>query len=89
MQYIHNAFHVSMLKKYNPDTKHVIEYEPIEIQPDLSYVEQPIEIQDRRENVLRNKSVKLVKFLWHNPKVEESTWELESEMLERFPYLFP
>ena len=44
MQHIHNVFHVSMLKKYNPDTKHVIEYEPIEIQPDLSYVEQPIEI---------------------------------------------
>ena len=55
----------------------------------MSYVEQPIEIQDRKEKVLRNKSVKLVKVLWHNPKVEESTWELESEMLERFPYLFP
>ena len=89
MQHIHNVFHVSMLKKYNPDTKHVIEYEPIEIQPDLSCVEQPIEIQDRREKALRNKSVKLVKVLWHNPKVEESNWELESEMLERFPYLFP
>ena len=54
MQHIHNVFHVSMLKKYNPDTKHVKEYEPIEI-------------QDRREKVLRNKSVKLVK------EVEEST----------------
>ena len=59
MQHIHNVFHVSMLKKYNPDSKHAIEYEPIEIQPDLSYVEQPIEIQDRREKVLHNKSVKL------------------------------
>ena len=39
MQHIHNVFHVSMLKKYNPDSKHVIEYEPIEIQADLSYVE--------------------------------------------------
>ena len=77
-----------MLKKYNPDTKHVIEHEQIEIQPYLSYVEQPIEIQDRREKVLHNKSVKLVKVLWRNPKVEESTWELESEMLERFPHLF-
>ena len=29
-----------MLKRYNPDFSHVIEYEPIEVQPDLRYVEQ-------------------------------------------------
>ena len=28
MQHIHNVFHVSMLKRYNPDSRHVIEYEP-------------------------------------------------------------
>ena len=88
MQHIHNVFHVSMLKKYHPDSKHVVEYEPVEIQTDLSYVEQPIEILDRREKVLRNKTVVLVKVLWRNPKVEESTWELESEMLEKYPQLF-
>ena len=36
---VHNVFHVSMLRKYNSDTSHVIEYEATEIQPDLSYVE--------------------------------------------------
>ena len=63
MQHIHNVFHVSMLRKYNPDASHVIEYEPLEIQPDLSYVEQPIEILDRKEKALRNKIVPLVKVL--------------------------
>ena len=66
----------------------MIEYEPVEIQPDLSYVEQPIEIQDRSERKLRNKTVMLVKVLWRNPRVEESTWELESEMLAKYPHLF-
>ena len=47
LQHVHNVFHVSMLRKYNPDTSHIIEYEEVEIQPDLSYVEQPIEIIDR------------------------------------------
>jgi len=88
MQHIHNVFHVSMLKRYNPDTRHVIEYEPVELQADLSYVEQPIRILDRQERVLRNKSVSLVRVLWRNPVVEESTWELESEMLEKYPQLF-
>ena len=88
MHHIHNVFHVSMLKKYQPDSSHVIEYEPIEVQPDLSYVEQPVKILDRKEKVLRNKTIPIVRVLWRNPKVEESTWELESEMLEQFPHLF-
>ena len=88
MQHIHNVFHVSLLKKYHMDSRHIIEHDPVEIQSDLSYVEQPVQILDRQEKVLRNKSVWLVKVLWRNPKVEESTWELESDMLERYPRLF-
>ena len=88
MQHIHNVFHVSLLKKYHMDSRHIIEHDPVEIQSDLSYVEQPFQILDRQEKVLRNKSVWLVKVLWRNPKVEESTWELESDMLERYPRLF-
>ena len=77
-----------MLKKYHPDSRHVIEYEPVELQTDLSYVENPIEILDRKEKVLRNKVVKIVRVLWRNPKVEESTRELESDMCEKYPHLF-
>ncbi|KAL8089701.1 hypothetical protein AgCh_039255 [Apium graveolens] len=88
MEHIHNIFRVSMLKKYNPDSRHVIKYEPIELQADLSYIEGPIEILEEREKVLRNKVVKLVRVLWRNPKVEESTWELESNMREKYPHLF-
>ena len=39
LQHIHNMFHVSMLRKYHPDASHIIEYEPTEIQTDLSYEE--------------------------------------------------
>ena len=56
--------------------------EPLEVQPDLSYVEQPIEILDQQDRMLGNKSVPLVKFLWRNPRVEKSTRELKSEMLD-------
>ena len=85
---MHHEFHVSMHKRYNPDANHVIEYKPLEIQPDMSYVEQPIEILDQQDKMLRNKSVSLVKVLWRNPKFEDSTWELKSEMLEKYPYFF-
>ena len=88
LQHIHNVFHVSMLKKYVPDSAHVIEYDPVQIEPNMSYEEQPVKILDRSEKILRNKVVPLVKVLWRNPKVEESTWEVESEMQVRYPHFF-
>ncbi|XP_074323607.1 uncharacterized protein LOC141660517 [Apium graveolens] len=87
-QHVHNVFHVSLLKRYNPDANHVIEIEPVEIQADLSYEKQPVQILDQQERTLRNKSVSLVKVLWRNPKFEEAMWELESEMQNRYPQLF-
>ncbi|KAL8120890.1 hypothetical protein AgCh_017896 [Apium graveolens] len=80
--------YIGPFEKYNSDASHVIELEPVEIQPDLSYVEQPVRILDRKERTLRNKVVPLVRVLWRNPLVEESTWELESEMKEKYPHLF-
>ncbi|XP_057471970.1 uncharacterized protein LOC130760608 [Actinidia eriantha] len=85
---IHNVFHVSMLKKYVFDPSHVIEYQPLEIRGDLSYVEQPVQILDRRDQVLRNKVILLVRVLWRNHTTEESTWEREVEMRARYPFLF-
>ncbi|KAM6569760.1 hypothetical protein CsatB_017745 [Cannabis sativa] len=60
------------------DMTHVLTYEDIELQTDLSYEEQPTQILDRKENVLWNKTILLVEVLWRNGKVEEATWELES-----------
>ena len=58
------------------------------MQPDLTYVEKPVRIIDKKEQVLQNKVIKLVRVLWQNHNVEESTWELESAMLEKYPHLF-
>ncbi|KAM6546237.1 hypothetical protein CsatB_012151 [Cannabis sativa] len=85
---VHNVFHVSMLRKYVSDSSHVLSYEALELQPDLSYEEQPVQILDRREKVLRSKTVALVKVLWRNSKVEEATWELETDMQQKYPELF-
>ena len=88
MARLHNVFHVSMLRKYVFDPSHVLEREPVELSDDLSYVEEPVQILDRREQTLRNKSIQLVKVLWRSHSVEEATWESEDTMRERYPYLF-
>ncbi|KAM6553468.1 hypothetical protein CsatB_014230 [Cannabis sativa] len=85
---VHNVFHVSMLRKYVSDPMHVLSYEALELQPDLSYDEQPVQILDRKEKVLRTKTISLVKVLWRNSKVEEATWELETDMRAQHPELF-
>ena len=85
---VHDVFHVSMLRKYVSDPTHVLSYEHLQLDQDLSYEEKPVQVLDRKDKVLRTKTVPLVKVLWRNSKSEEATWELESEMRSRYPELF-
>ncbi|KAM6543380.1 hypothetical protein CsatB_007827 [Cannabis sativa] len=84
---VHNVFHVSMLRKYVSDPMHIMSYEALELQADLPYDEQPIQILDRKEKVLQSKTIALVKMLWRNSKVEDATWELESDIRIQYPEL--
>ena len=87
---IHDVFHISSLRKYlRDDLAHShIALEDIDLQPDSSYEEGPISILDRSERKLRSKIVPLVRVQWRHHNVEESTWEREDEMRERYPELF-
>ncbi|XP_062075757.1 uncharacterized protein LOC133779874 [Humulus lupulus] len=85
---VHNVFHVSMLCKYVSDPSYILSYETLNMRPNLSYEEKPIRILDRKEQVLRNTTIDLVKVLWKNGFVKEATWELESDMMEQYPELF-
>ena len=45
-------------------------------------------IMDSRDQVLRLKTVRLVKVMWKHHGVEEATWELEDTMRASYPFLF-
>ncbi|XP_017972512.1 PREDICTED: uncharacterized protein LOC108661134 [Theobroma cacao] len=85
---IHLLFHVLMLRKYNPNPSHVIQYETIQLRDDLTYEEQPVDILDRQVKKLRSKDVALVKVLWRNHTSEEVTWEAEEDMQTKYSHLF-
>ena len=85
---IHNVFHISMLRRYVSDLSHILSYEPLQVQEDLSYEEMPMEILDRKDQVLRNKTICLVKVLWRNHSIGEASWERGDEMLSKYPHLF-
>ena len=78
---IHNVFHISNLRKYIPDSKHVIKYEPLRIQENLSYEEIPIKILDCKEQVLRTKTIPIVKVLWSNHFTEEELMIKKKELM--------
>lgn len=58
---IHNVFHVSVLRKYVPDSSHILQTEPVELQKDLTYVVEPVQILNKEVKQLRSKEIPLVK----------------------------
>ena len=88
MSGVHEVFHVSMLRKYTPDPAHVVDWGQIEIDTDGTFEEGPVYILDSRDQVLRRKTVRLVRVLWRHCGVKESTWEREDTMRAIYPLLF-
>ena len=85
---VHDVFHVGMLRKYEPDPSHVLDWTDLEVDEDASYEERPVRVLDRRDQVLRGKTIPLVKVLWKHHGVKEATWERELEVREKYPDLF-
>ncbi|KAH9685255.1 Endonuclease [Citrus sinensis] len=85
---IHDVFHVSMLRKYIYDPSHVLSKQPIQLKEDLTYEEEPVEILEEKHQVLRSKTIPLVKVRWKNHTKEEATWEREDLVRAQYPYLF-
>ena len=88
MSGVHEVFHVSMLRRYTPDPAHVVDWGEIEVDTDETFEEGPVYILDSRDQVLRHKTVRLVRVLWRHCGVEDSTWEREDTMQATYPFLF-
>ena len=58
---------------YMADPSHVLRDQPVELKEDLTYEERPIQIVDRKDQVLQNKVIPLVKVMWMNHGREEAT----------------
>ena len=87
MSGVHEVFHVSMLRRYTPDPAHVVDWGEIEVDTDGTFEEGPC-IMDSWDQVLRRKTVRLVRVLLQHRGVEESTWEREDMIWATYPFLF-
>ena len=85
---IHDTFHVSIFRKYIPDPSHILREQPVQLKENLTYEETPVQIVDRKEQVLRSKVIPLFKVLWKNHEREAATWEPKAQMRHQYPHLF-
>ena len=87
-----NPFSLFVVSKmgglHYPDSIHVIQWQEVEVVENATYEEKPIQILDRKEQVLRSKVIPLVKVLWQHHDMEEATWELETSIPDRYLELF-
>eukprot|EP00253_Pinus_taeda_P006607 PITA_06607 len=85
---VHNGFHVSVLKKYVYDPRHIISWQDIQVEPEGEFLVKPVNILDQRRVELRRKVISQVKVQWQHFGPEEATWEDEQMMRDTYPRLF-
>ena len=76
------------MRKYEPDPSLVLEWSELDLEANVSFEEKPLEILNKRDQVLWGKMISLMKVLWSHRCVEEATWEREAEMRSKYPDLF-
>ena len=54
---VHNVFHSSLIKKYVYDTKHVINWSLLQVEPEGEFSPNPLHILDKREVQLWKRTV--------------------------------
>ncbi|XP_071718866.1 uncharacterized protein [Rutidosis leptorrhynchoides] len=85
---IHNAFHVSNLKKCLSDENLVIPLEELSIDDKLQFVEEPVEVMDREVTTLKHSRIPIIKVRWNARRDPEFTWEREDHIRQKYPHLF-
>jgi len=85
---VHPVFHVSQLRKCLRVPDEVIPIDTLDIQDTLEYREHPIRILGRDTKETRSKTIPMCKIQWSNHTEREATWEKESDLRLRYPYLF-
>lgn len=85
---LHDVFHMSQLRRYIPDSSHVIQVDDLQVRDNLTVEVLPIQVEDREVKHLGCKEIALVKVVWGGPTGESFTWEREDQMKESYLALF-
>ena len=76
------------VKKCVHNPLHDIDFDDTEVNDNMTYNEGPVRVLDHEVKKRRKKEIPLAKIQWKHYDEREASWELESEMHEKFLYLF-
>ena len=82
---VHNVFHVSLLKKYVPDDRHILGDEQPLVSKDGTLDITPERILQSRERILRNRTQREYLIKWNGYPEEDASWEREDHLTSSFP----
>nr|GEY09878.1 putative reverse transcriptase domain-containing protein [Tanacetum cinerariifolium]GEZ22472.1 putative reverse transcriptase domain-containing protein [Tanacetum cinerariifolium] len=85
---IHDTFHVSNLKRCFVNDDVVIPLDEFQLDDNLHFVKEPVEIMDREVKWLKQSRIPIVKVLWNSRRGPEFTWEREDLFRSKYPHLF-
>nr|GEZ13563.1 putative reverse transcriptase domain-containing protein [Tanacetum cinerariifolium] len=77
---VHDAFHVSNLKKCLAGANLNVPLDEIKVDKTLCFVEEPVEIMKREIKKLKRRKIALVKVKWNSKCGPKFTWEHEDQM---------
>ncbi|XP_021991604.1 uncharacterized protein LOC110888383 [Helianthus annuus] len=70
---VHDVFHVSNLKKCLSDETLIIPPGEVRVDDKLRFIEEPVEVLDRKTQKLRRSKIELVKVSWNSKRGPEFT----------------
>nr|GEX33141.1 hypothetical protein [Tanacetum cinerariifolium] len=80
---------LNMSTAYHPETDDIqMPLEEIEIDENLRFVEEPVEIVAQDVEKLKRRRIPLVKVRWNSRQGAEYTWEREDQFKTKYPRLF-
>jgi hypothetical protein len=85
---MHDAFHVSQLKKCLRVSEEQLPTEGLEVQEDPTHIEKPTQILETADQVTRRSTIRMCKVKWGHHSEEEATWEREDDLKGKYPELF-
>nr|GEX25050.1 putative reverse transcriptase domain-containing protein [Tanacetum cinerariifolium] len=85
---VHNMFYVSNLKKCYADEPLAVSLDGLHIDDELHFIEEPVEIMDRKVKRLKQSRILIIKVRWNSRRGPEFTWEREGQFQKKYPHLF-
>ncbi|GJW19781.1 putative reverse transcriptase domain-containing protein [Tanacetum coccineum] len=79
---VHNTFHFSNIKKCLSDESLIIPMKELQLNNKLNFVEEPVEIMDRKIKQLKQSRIPIVKVRWNSKRGPKIIWNAKVKKLE-------